>query len=85
MKYIYPAVFYYDKNTNAYCAAIEDLALYVDGATVEEAHKNASDVLHAFAGVVLRNGDQMPPPTEFEEVTKQYPKNLVILVECLVN
>lgn len=83
-KFIYPAVFYFDKNTKTYCAAIKDLALFVDGETIEEAHKNASDVLESFVSMVLKFGDEMPTPSVFDEFIVQFPKNLVMLVECYI-
>ena len=84
-KFVYPAVFYYDNVTKMYCAAIKDLAIYIDGETVEEAHKLVTEILESFIVTSLKYDDELPPPTPFEEVVEKYPKNLVMLVECSVN
>ena len=84
-KFVYPAVFYYNDATRLYCAAIKDLAIYMSGETVEEAHKYATEVLSDYISLSLKYGDEVPQPTSFEETVEKYPKNLVMLVECSVN
>lgn len=84
-KFVYPAVFYYDNVTKLYCAAIKDLAIYIDGESVEEAHKIITQMLESFVKLSLKFGDELPSPTPFEEMVEKYPKNMVMLVECTVN
>lgn len=83
-KFVYPAVFYYDQNSKTYCAAIDDLALYTVGDTVEDAHKNASAVLETFVSTSLKYDFEIPTPSSFDELILKHPKNLVMLVECSV-
>lgn len=81
-KFVYPAVFYYDNVTKLYCAAIKDLAIYIDGETVEEAHKSVTELLKVFVSTSLKYDDELPQPSPFDEIVAKYPKNLVMLVEC---
>ena len=82
-KYVYPAVFYYDEQAKLYCAAIEDLALYIDGETVEQAHASAAEILKFFIDTSLKYGDDLPLASSFVEVVTKHPKNLVMLVEAM--
>lgn len=83
-KFVYPAVFYYDNVTKLYCAAIKDLAIFIEGETVEEAHKFVTDLLKVFVSTSMKYGDALPDPTPFEQMVDKYPKNLVMLVDCTV-
>lgn len=84
-KFVYPAVFYYDNATKLYCAAIKDLAIFIDGETVEDAHNSASELLKVFISTSLKYEDDIPEPTSFEEFVGKHPQNLVMLVECEIN
>lgn len=81
-KFVYPAVFYYDNETKTYCAAINDLSLFIEGDTVEEAHENASAALKIYISTSLKYGDDIPEPSSFDDVMEQYSKHIVLLVEC---
>lgn len=83
-KFVYPAVFYYDNVTKLYCAAVKDLAIFIDGTTVEDAHKSASELLKTYMSTSLKYGVDIPEPTSFDLFVSRYPKNLVLLVECEV-
>ena len=82
INYKYPAVFYYDKPSKTYCAAIDDLAIYMVGDTVEDAHLSASEVLLSYIKTSLKYGFDIPDATSFDELTKKHPNELVMLVEC---
>lgn len=81
-KFVYPAVFYYDDDTKTYCAALDDLALYVEGDTVEQAHENASSALEIYISSCMRYEDDIPEPSSFDDIIEKHPRNIVLLVEC---
>lgn len=80
-RFIYPAVFYYDEATKTYCAAINDLSLYKDGDTVEDAHVNITEMLEVYINTAIKYEMELPEPSSFDEVVEKHPKNMVMLVE----
>lgn len=79
----YPCVFYYDADSNSYTAAIHDLELFAEGATVEEAFEQAKEVLTMFLKYAKKYDEEINEPTPFEEVKKDN-KNIVCLVDAQI-
>ena len=79
--FVYPAVLFEDKKTNSFVIAVYDLALYAEGNTVEEAHEQMKDMMGSFFSVALKNDLDFNPPTDFNKIMADFPKNLCILVE----
>lgn len=80
--FTYPAVIFSDNSGNDVVIAIYDLSLFAEGATVEEAHNNMKDLLGAHMSYALKNELLFNDPTPFIQVIKDYPKQLVVLVEA---
>ena len=80
-RFVYPAVFYYDQATKAYCAAMKDLSLYIDGDTVEDAHVNIAEMLESYIKTALKYEMELPEPSSFDKMVEENPKELVMLVE----
>ncbi len=83
--FVYPAVLFEDKDTNSFSIAIYDLGLFCEGATVEEAHNNMTTALTEYFKLVVAYGLDYNPPTPYEQVIKDFKKQLVILVEAKIN
>lgn len=47
-----------DERIHAYCPALK--GLHVDGDTVQDALKNATDALHAYVDSLIKHGDPLP-------------------------
>lgn len=80
--FTYPAVIFSDPEAGATVIAIYDLSLFAEGATVEEAHANMVELLGAHMSYALKNELLFNDPTPFTQVVRDYPKQLVVLVEA---
>ena len=80
--YVYPAVLFPDDEIGGFSIAIYDLSLFNEGDTVEEAHTIMQSMLTSYVETSIKYGIELPPPTDFDEFMKKYPKNLCILVEA---
>lgn len=83
--FVYPAVVYKDLDNDLYVINIEDLYLVGEGNSVEEAHEHVKGLLERYIQTTLSFGLDFVPPTKFEEIRAKYPKNLVMLVECILD
>lgn len=87
-KYVYPAVIYYDEESQVYVLAIEDLGLYVEGDSVEEAHARGEQFLGTLLEQSFLDGcteEDLPAPKDYEEVCKENPKNKCVLVQATLD
>ena len=84
-KYAYPAVIYYNSEAECYCVAIEELGIFCDGETVEQAHERAREFLGAYLEFALAENIEIAQPASFKEVVLNNPKQLVVLVESIIN
>ncbi len=84
-KFSFPAVIFRDDEADCFCVAISDVNIFCDGETVEQAHKRAGEFLNAYIDFALANDMEIPEPTPFKDVVLKYPKNLVVLVESIVD
>ena len=82
--YVYPAIFYYDKEEDYYSVAFYDLDVFTEGNTIEEAFKSAKEYLASYIKCSLLVYGEMDPPSSLEEVKKQHEKDVVMLVDALV-
>ena len=82
--FVYPAVLYKDEEVGGFTIAIFDLSLFNEGDTVEEAHKIMQSMLVSYVKTCLKHGIELPPPSDFNKVIEDNPKNLCILVEAQV-
>lgn len=84
-KFVYPAVLYFDEESQTYTIAIHDLALITEGATVENATSNVQSFLNNYLECALKYDIEIPAATDFGATITKYPKNLVILVESKID
>ena len=84
-KYVYPAVVYFDEEAQVYVIYVEDLGIIVEGDTVEEAHKRASKFMDIYLTTALREELEIPEASEFEKVVANHPKEMVVMVESILD
>ncbi len=83
--YVYPAVIYYDEDGETYVLVIEDANIYVEGDTVEEAHKRGGQFLAVYLECAHTNDCEIPTPSDFEKLVKDNPAQMVVLVEAVLD
>lgn len=70
MKYLYPAVFSYDRKEDVYLVSFPDLAgCYTDGKTETEAFENAEDALNLMLWDKEDCGEPIPAPSKLSEIS----------------
>ena len=79
-RYTFPAVVYKDDEEKMFALVINDLKIITDGRTVEEAYEEALVQLRVYLGNSVTFESEIPSASEFENVTKDRPKNVVLLV-----
>jgi len=77
----YPAVFYYDKDSDSFTVAFHDLDIVTEGGTIEDAFLRAKEFLQTFMNYAKKYDEEIAKPSSFEEVKKNN-KNIVFLVEA---
>ena len=84
-KYVYPAVVYYDEEAQVYVICVEDLGVIVEGDTVEEAHKLAGKFMDIYLKTAIKEELEIPEATPFDDVVKNHPKEMAVLVESTLD
>ena len=84
-RYTYPAVVYRDDDDIMYALSIDDLSLVTSGRTVEEAYERALVQLQAYIGNSIFFEQEIPDASEFKDVYRIKPKNVVLLVSERIN
>lgn len=81
--YVYPAVLYQNKDGMQYLS-IPDLNLLSSGETAEESFTNGKESIRAYFELAEKFGTFIPTPSAFEDITKKYPKNKVVMIDVAV-
>ena len=84
-KFTYPAVLFYDEEEKCYIIAMFDLGLVTSGETVEQAHKNAREMLDSYLECAYAFDCEIPEPSSFDVVVKTHAKEMCVLVESTLN
>ena len=82
--YVYPAIFYYDKEEDYYSVAFADLDIFTEGNTIEEAYKSAKEFLYSYIKCSMLVYGEIDAPSNLEDVKKQHEKELVMFVDVEV-
>lgn len=82
-KYVYPAIIYYDSESEVYVLVIEELALCVEGDSVEQVHEKAGVYLQIYVNEAIKEDIEITTPRDFNQVATENPKQICVLVECL--
>ena len=78
MKYCYPAVFY--QGEGAVTVYYNDLAIISQGNDYLDAFKNAREGLSLHLYSMLKDGDELPPPSRLEDIPLE-PNEALALIE----
>ena len=81
--YVYPAVLYQNKDGMQYLS-IPDLNLLSSGETAVESFTNGKESIRAYFELAEKFGTFIPTPSAFEDITKKYPKNKVVMIDVAV-
>jgi hypothetical protein len=85
MDYIFPATFYKDDENDNFIVAFDDLRLFCQGKTVEEAFFTARRFLRDYCKLSLKMyGDVVEKPRTFVEAKDQHKDDIVLLVDAEV-
>lgn len=81
MDYVFPAVFYKDENEGDYYGRFDDVGVFFEGKTIEEAFHNARYYLKEFCKLAIKlYGSVTEKPRTFEESLRNNKGNIVMLV-----
>ncbi len=84
-KFVYPAVVYRDDEANVYVMSIDELGLFIEGDSVEEAHELMNEALESYITYALQFNCEIPQAQNFNVVMAKNPKNLVLLVDTMID
>lgn len=82
-QFVFPAIFI-QENDESYTAMIPDLGIITDGPSIEEAFLFVKDHLKVFCKYALKLEEDILYPTKFEKIALNNQKNLVMLVDAIV-
>lgn len=80
-QFVFPAVMFYDQESDSYAVSIPDANIITEGETVESAFLNAKDYLYAFCETSLKLYDSVESSTSYNDMKEKYPKDIVLLVD----
>ena len=78
-RYTYPAVVYKSEDESRFAMVLNDLDIVASGETIEEAFENALMQLKFYLGTAIAFEHEIPNASEFADVSKAKPKNIVLL------
>lgn len=85
MDFIFPAVFYKDEENDDYLVAFEDVRIYCEGKTIEDAFFTARRYLRDFCKLSLKMfGEVREKPRTYLEAKQNHKKDVVLLVDAEV-
>ena len=70
--YTYPIVFILNEETRMYNGYIPDLAIFAEGATLEEVIQEAQALLTKFFTLVVKYNTEVPTPTSLEATYEKW-------------
>ncbi|MBQ0017151.1 MAG: hypothetical protein KBT30_00795 [Clostridiales bacterium] len=79
-RFLYPCVIYYDEENEDYAVAFHDLGVFTEAETVEKAYIRAKLFLEAYCEASEEMEADYPVPTNFLELQKKHPNDIVQLV-----
>ena len=83
--FIYPAVVLYDDESKIFTMYFPDLTLVAEGDSVEDVFFNGKKYLNTYMELIVREGLELDPPSAYETIKQEYPKDLIVFVECVLN
>ena len=85
MEFVFPATFYRDEENDNYIVAFDDVKIYCQGKTVEEAFFVAKKYLKDYCKLSLKMyGEVQESPRTYLESKQNHKKDIVLLVDAEV-
>ncbi len=85
MDYIFPAVFYRDEDNDNYVVAFDDVRIYCQGKTIEEAYFVARKYLRDFCKLSIKMyGEVQEKARTYLESRQNHKNEIVLLVDAEV-
>lgn len=85
MDYIFPAVFYYDEEEDRYLVSFDDVRIYCQGKTLEEAFYVARKYLKEFCKLSIKMfGAVQEKARTYKESCEYHKDDIVLLVDAEV-
>ncbi len=85
MEFIFPATFYRDEDNDNYIVAFDDVRIYCQGKSVEEAFFVARKYLRDFCKLSLKMyGEVKEKPRTYLEALRQHKGEIVLLIDAEV-
>ena len=83
MDYIFPAVFYKDNTVGDYYGRFDDVGVFFEGSSIEEAYFHARKYLKEFCKLSVKlYGNVREKPRTFEESVADHKGEIVLLVDA---
>lgn len=80
-QYIYPAILYYDNDNENYAVAFNDLDIFTEGNSVEDAFISAKEYLYAYLRCSKHIESELSTPSTYAQVKELHPNEIVLLVD----
>lgn len=81
-QYIFPAILYKDEENNNYALAFNDIDVFTEGETVEDAFKSAKDYLFAYLKCSMHVNGEIEEATSYIVVKDEHKAEIVLLVDA---
>lgn len=84
-QFVFPAVLYYDEDSSNYAVAFNDLDVFTEGETVEDAFRSAKDYLEAYIKFSMHLNNEIELATSYLVVRENHSNDIVLLVDADVD
>lgn len=84
-QFVFPAVLYFDEDNNNYAVAFNDLDIFTEGNTVEDAFKSAKDYLLAYLRFNKHLNNDLDSATDYITVKQSHEKDIVLLIDAEID
>ncbi|MDD4211068.1 MAG: type II toxin-antitoxin system HicB family antitoxin [Clostridia bacterium] len=81
-QFVYPIILYFNEETNCYTVAFDDLDIYTEGDTVEEAFLKAKEFLEAYFECVVEFDETPEEASTYLATAKKNEGNIILLVNA---
>lgn len=81
-QFVFPAVLYYDEDNNNYAVAFNDIDVFTEGTTVEDAFKSAKEYLGAYLTFSKHLNNELDSATDYITVKQEHENDIVLLVDA---
>lgn len=84
-QFIYPAVLYFDNESNTYAVAFHDINVFTEGMTVEDAFLKAKSFLSSYCECAIKINGYVDEPSTYLDTVKKHKGEIVLLIDAQIN